>query len=80
MRDRFFRARSGLGWAEIAAVHPQARTVAFARLAALDVMDRLLGRFDRLYGLRRKRVTIGYWQHWRAQDELAHLCFPDPPE
>lgn len=79
-RDRFFRARSGLGWAEIAAADPGARRVAFARLAVLDLMHRLLRRFDRLYGLRSKRVAIGYWQHWLAQDELTHLCLPNPAE
>ena len=80
VRDRFFRPRLAIGWDELAAADRSARTVAFARLAALEIMDRLLRRFDRLYGLRRQRVVIAYGANWLSQDEVTHLCHPDPAE
>jgi hypothetical protein len=79
VRDRFFRQRIGLGWPDVAAVHPDAAGLAFARLASLDLMGDLIAYFDALHGLREKGVIIGYWQPWPSQNPLPFpfACFPD---
>ena len=81
-RDRFFEDRIGLGWEVVSDIHPDATNMAFARLAALDIMTDLVRYFDELYDLRAKRVKIGYLQPWPASTPLPFpfRCFPGEEE
>ena len=79
IRDRFFSDRIGMGWAEIAEVHPDARRAAFNRIALLDMVTDAVRYFDGIYDLTGKGVAVGYRQPWQAQSSLAfpHECYPD---
>ncbi len=79
LRDRFFTDRIGIGWPAIAQVHPDARRMAFNRLAAVDIMASAISYFDRVHGLRDKGAIVAYWQPWTAQTPLPFpfVCFPD---
>ena len=79
LRDRFFVDRIGIGWSDTATVHPDARQMAFNRLAVLDLIADMVDFFDGVFQLRGKGIRIGYFQPWPAQTPLPFpfACFPD---
>lgn len=80
VRDAFTFGRIGIPWVEVESIHPDAASQVFSRLAVLEIMDDLLQEWDEKYGLRRDKVTIGYWQPWFVERTLVEYCSPDPEE
>jgi hypothetical protein len=73
--DSYLGERIGVSWTDVSALSDNPRDATLMRLISLDVMDQALEKFDRLYGLREREITVVYAPFWAVQ-ELSNLCEP----